>query len=156
MSFSNIISTDCTFHSLRTPIDVGVFDFRSSNEHTFDLRDTQYGSIIPENAIGLRLLCLTSVGNKGSSRIYTIRISSFNCDLTPTFTHIVGQTYDINYEYSSKSSNSSEHVIPLNSKMRKIFVQCDDIDKYGISKLFLKINGYMVPKIVVDKTKSNP
>lgn len=118
--------------TLRKPVHIGTFGFKTKDDVAYDLP-----AEVPAGAKLIRLHCLLCTGREGPERAFTVTVSTIQSSGTPYYSHISGYRYG----QEAISYTSPELVLPL-GPVRKVFVQCDDIQVENCHNLRLCVSGW--------------
>ena len=123
------------FTTIRVPVELGVFDFSTDAEVSFE-----FPPCVPGHATAIRVLGYLRTGHEGPPRQFTVVLSTISGGGTH-FTHIMGSRYP----QHAISYNSSVHVLP-SGHLRRLFAQCPDTQLNNCHHLQLFITGWLAAR----------
>ena len=115
------------------PLPLGVFDFQKKDKVAFELP----AIVVPATASKVRVQAFLRTGHEGPSRSFTVRLSTLLAEGGEHTEFIMGARY----AQAAISYSSTTFKFPIDSS-RKVFVQCDDIQKVNCHCLQLFVTGW--------------
>ncbi len=125
-------SLDERWETVEEPVPAGVFLFDTPSEVSFDLP-----SAVPDDATHVRFLLFLRTGHEAPSRSFTVKLHVVARSGAKVYTHVMGARYG----QAAISYNSTEHVLPVGI-LRKLFVQCSDVQRENCHHLQLFVTGW--------------